>query len=50
MSEPEICAILVAIGIALTVINLIVVALSLKLYTEYFKERVKGKKKIGDKK
>lgn len=50
MTEAEawaIYSVLIAVGIVmiLTVINLLILALSLKLYTEYFKERVKGKDK-----
>lgn len=59
MTESEICTVayfvifLVGVVLILTVFNLIVLALSLKLYTEYFKERVKGKvqeakPKLGD--
>jgi len=45
MTESEICVISIGVVLGLTILNLFILALSLKLYTEYFKERVKGKEK-----
>lgn len=33
----------VSIFVGITIVNLIILALNFKLYTEFFKERVKGK-------
>lgn len=45
MTESEICSVSVGIVLIITVFNLLILALNLKLYTEFFKERVKGKDK-----
>ena len=47
MSEVQILSILLILGVltivGLTIVNLAIFGFCLKLYTEFFKERVKGK-------
>jgi len=42
-ASATICVLAASVSLALVVLNLLILALSFKLYTEFFKERVKGK-------